>query len=184
MSTPLEVREGFHAAVVEASGLHAAAVLWGSSEGAVGDPLIVLSTVSSVEVTPWRETLVAVPATGDLARSLSQTRDLTFQVKVETINGEVADDAFDLAQATALGLWKLSATGVLEGSLIDFHPTIRPHIPFRFDGRLVHAFTFDATVRAQFTSTDPTAVGVIEHVISSGETSDPTVIIPTEVDKP
>ena len=187
MTTMADVRTAFKVAVVLASDLSADAICWGNAEGIVADPLIKLFQTVSVECTPWEESLAGTGA--QKVRSLSQWRQITFQVRVETVNGCLAYDASDLAQETLLGLHRLEARAALaaagSGVLVDLKSDIRS-MPYRSaDHRVVHSWAFDAIVRARLTTTDPSTVGIIETVEASGDMLEaPSTHIITELIAP
>lgn len=178
----LPVRQAFAAAVAVASELSADSIIWGMAEGMAADPLITLSQTHVKESTPWRETLSGTGA--DLDRALSKLVEITFQVRVETVNGTLLDDASDLAYDTLLGLRRLEALEALAGAALVTTTDVRP-MHYRHDSRIVHAWSFDAILRAELTRSDPTAVGTIDNVAISGEALEPpSTIIPVETTAP
>jgi len=173
MTVMSDIRSAFKAAVVLASELDSSAICWGDAEGIAADPVIVLTQVTSTECTPWCEEL---SGTGDQTRVLSQWRQITFQVRVETVNGDLLYDASDLAQETLLGLHRIGARTALAaagyGVLVDAPSAIRA-MHYRYDDRLVHAWSFDAIVRARLTRSDPTTVGTITSAEATGDLLSP-----------
>ena len=177
MTTTLAVKQAFKAAVEAAGGTH---VVWGQAIGVVADPIVKLELISNVEEIPVR---VELSGSGDLVQSLHQYRILTMQIKAETVNGDLVSDASDLANTMAMGLWRTGARAALKPAvLVETGPVQSGY--YRTDERIVHAWFFEAKLRAEMTLTDPTTVGVIERVESAGTTADPTATIETIVEKP
>jgi hypothetical protein len=97
-----------------------------------------------VETTPIRES--TEPSGEDLAVTLSQMRDVTFQILLETVN----DGALDALPRVRLGLWTQQAREpiyAIGAAILRVFPDIRAH-HYRVDGRWIHAWSFDATLRA------------------------------------
>lgn len=175
--TVLAVRQSIQAAVVIASGQPEGAVIWGSSAGICADPIVKLSVVSDTPEIPVRETLTG---TGDLSRALDQYRVLSVQILVETVNDLHASDALDVLVQTGLGLETLAAEAALVDCVLLEAGGIRAH-QYRTDGRIVHAWSFDARFRALYSFADPDTVGTIESVAVTGTTTGPAMTIITEV---
>lgn len=172
--TWLSFRTAFRAAVAAASGAHDAAVIWDRAAGVVADPVVKLAVISDVAAAPER--VVLLPDGLDYTRGISQQREIQVQIKIETLNDLHIDDALDLVERTRMGLHLTAPKALLEGALVRT-TGVRWHL-YRVTGCLVHAWSFDATMRVEQYLADPAGQGSIETVGVAGETSEPTIYIP------
>jgi hypothetical protein len=174
-------RAAVAAAVVAASEQPAGAVVWDKSGLPIADPVVRLSVTSAVDLTEPREVRTEREA-GDYAVALSVLRDVAVQIRCESVHAATVADAQNLASWIALGLQMqevqvaLHAAGI---ALID--STGNTDLSYWDADRLIYARTFDALFRAEFERSDPTALGVLEHVKISGEVdAPPAIAIPEE----
>lgn len=175
MTTWAEVREVVLDAVAAASGLPAAAITWHPAGQPLADPLVRLSISSVRDISEPREILEEQGS--GLQRTLSILREFTVQIRVESINAAFTPDALSVACNIGLGL-RLQIANVAPLVLIRTHPQY--DLTFRHGEHLVYARAFDAEFRGEFAVVDSAAVGIVEHVVVSGETTNPVIDIPEQ----
>lgn len=161
-TTYTALRAAIKAAVVAASGLDAAAVVWTERGETVADPLVVLTVISDVRTVPVREVLTA--ADDSYTRKLSTMRDVAVQIRVDSVRG----DALEIANTIALGLGLQAPRALLEAvcAVVDDGPM--RDLQYRDRGVKIQARAFELFLRITLEASDPTAVGTIGTVKVQG----------------
>jgi hypothetical protein len=182
MTTWADFREAVRSAVVEASGLHDKAVVWGRGDlpnagETAADPLVVLTVISNVRFAPVRTVLGEDG--DDYTRAVSDIRDVAVQVRVDSIRG----DALALADDMLLGLELQGPRETLEAecTVIDTKPPAGD-LTYSFKGLKLRARAFELFLRIVLEKSDPTGVGTIGTVKVQGDPIDvpPEITLPEE----
>lgn len=187
MTTTKQFKDAVKAAVALAGGVSVKSVTWERAGKPIGGTLVRLLLGADVSETPDpRQDLTANEA-GTLAPELSQSRLASVQIRCETINADTASDAHAKADEIEIGLSLQAVTAALAtAGVVYVQAQGQTDISFWVDDCQIFARAFDAQFRYVYTRTDPTPVGVIEHVQVSGQLDIPpnSAIAIGTVDKP
>lgn len=180
MTTYATAREAIRSAIVAASGLDTAAVVWGNAGQPISDPVIRLFVSSDVDIVPTREVLTA--AGSDYTRAVSTIREWTVQVRAETVATATSSDALNVSGQIRLGMHLQAAQALLAAQGVVLVRRAGPSVDLAFEhgDLLIAARTFDYVFRAVFNLDDPTGIGTIEHAEVGGALTNPAVTIPDE----
>jgi hypothetical protein len=171
-------REAVRAAVVQASGLADAAVVWGQDGIPAADPVIVLTAIADFATsnTPVRSELTESGGTPDnRVQTLSELRTVGVQVRLESINA----DALNAVQGMSLRLHREVPKGALSEECVLLRVSGTTDHRYRRDGMIIQARALTLECNIVLEDTDPTEIGTIGTVEVSGELSNPTVPVPT-----
>lgn len=171
------VKAAVFAAAETGTALKESAIVWSDMTGlSAGDPLVVLTVISDVQVQPTRETLAA--AGDDLQRTIADVRDLVVQVRVESLRRDV----LDLTDEIRLGLDLQASRALLEAQckIVSLDRVGTRDLSYGAAGQRIQARCFEIALRAAFERVDPTSVGTIETVKASGTVTPPTIAIPED----
>ena len=186
MTAWADFREAVRVACVSASGLPDGAVVWGNAGQPIADPVVRLFLSSVRSPVDVREVRTEnEDGTYDVA--LSKIAECTVQVRTETVAHATAADALAAADYLSLGLRLQAVNAALLTAGVVFVDTLDAvDLAFESGDLRIAARAFDALFRIEVGRTDPTPLGVIEHVKISGEVeTPPTVDIPEEtIDRP
>lgn len=159
-------REAVRAAVVSASGLDDAAVVWSQGGSPCADPLVVLSVISDIRTVPVREVLEIDG--DDYARSLSTMRDVAVQVRVESIRA----DAVGLANEILLKLGLQTPRAILTAQCVYVDDGPMTELRYRAHDLWIQARAFEIFLRIVLEAADPVDVGTIGTVEVQGDSVD------------
>jgi hypothetical protein len=176
MTTWADFREAVRSAVVAASGLNDAAVVWDYRGQTAADPLVVLTAISNVRFAPHR-TVLAEDG-DDYTRAISSMRDVAVQVRVESVRG----DAVSLADDLLLGLALQGSRATLEAECTYVDDGPMHDLRYRANGVWIQARAFELFLRVVLEKADPTGVGTIGTVKVQGAPIDvpPEITLPEE----
>lgn len=175
MTTWTAFREAVRTAIVSAAGVADGAVVWDYRGASVADPLIVLTAISNIRIQPTREELSADG--DDYTRALVEVRDVTVQVRVDSIAG----DAVALADDLQLSLGLQGPRALLEAECTPVETDGKMfQLSYRANDGIIHARGFELACRILLEKADPTGFGTIGTVEVSGEVTPPTITIPEE----
>jgi hypothetical protein len=156
-------RAAVKAAIVAASGLDAAAVVWTERGETVADPLVVLDVISDVRTVPVRDVLVTDGGDG-YTRTRSTMRDVAVQIRVDSLRG----DSLGLANDIELKLGFDVPRALLEAECVVVDAGPMRDLKYRHQDLRIQARAFELFLRLVLEATDPTPVGTIGTVKVQG----------------
>ena len=187
MTTPAQFRTAVQAAIVLAGAVSVHAVVWGNAGQCIGNPIVRLFTTSETSCTNDPREVKTENEDGLLDLSLSALREVVVQIRTESTSEATANDAYQLSGWIEIGLSLQSVTDALYAVGIELvETTDASDVSFLSGDMMICARTFDARFRYEISRTDPTVIGVIEHVKVSGDITNPEQIsLPVQqYDKP